>query len=192
MSNTANELTQKAKDLFMQETKDLLAFTRAGSNDCFRRVAALLALDSEAQSDCLLYADILNQKGHAGEQARDDFRNEMFVAISKAFLKILRNGAIEFVGKLTPEAQEQLENVEIWAGERAPHPVEAPAPPPKSAQEQLEDQVREDWHRLETSKMRAKINNPAYRAVVDKLMADGSLESQITTLTDGSAGGFQR
>jgi hypothetical protein len=39
--------------------------------------------------------------------------------------------------------------------------------------------------------MRAKMNNPAYKAVVDKLMADGSLESQITTLTDGSTG-FRR
>jgi hypothetical protein len=51
----------------------------------------------------------------------------------------------------------------------------------------LEAQVREDWHRLETSKMRAKMNNPAYKAVVDKLMADGSLESQVTSLTDGGA-----
>jgi hypothetical protein len=35
------------------------------------------------------------------------------------------------------------------------------------------------------------MDNPAYRAVVDKLMADGTLEPQITTLTDGSAG-FRR
>ena len=185
--STANDLTQKAKEVFMHDTRDLLAFTRAGANDVFKRVAASLMLDPEAQSDCLLYADILDQKaGYARDQARDDFRNAMHAAICKAFLKILRNGAIEFVGKLTPEAQEQLENVEIMAGERAPHPVAPPPPPPKSAQEQLEDQVRYDWHRLETSKMRAKMNNPAYKAVVDKLMADGSLESQITSLTDGA------
>ncbi len=172
----------------MQETKDLLALTKNGSNDVFRRVAASLALNSEAQADCILYADILDQKsGYARDQARDDFRNAMFKAICQSFLRILRNGAIEFVSKLTPEAQEQLENVEIMAGERAPRPVEPPPPPPKSVQEQLEDQVREDWHRLEASKMRKKMDNPAYKAVVDKLMADGSLESQITTLTDHGA-----
>jgi hypothetical protein len=35
--------------------------------------------------------------------------------------------------------------------------------------------------------MRKKMNNPAYKAVVDKLMAGGSLESQITMLTDHGA-----
>jgi hypothetical protein len=185
--STANDLTQKAKEVFMHDTRDLLAFTRGGANDCFKRIAASLMLDPQAQSDCLLYADILDQKsGYARDQARDDFRNAMHAAICKAFLKILRNGVIEFVGKLTPEAQDQLELVQELAGERAPRAVVPPPPPAKSAQEQLEDQVREDWHRLETSKMRAKMNNPAYRAVVDKLMADGSLESQITTLHDHS------
>jgi hypothetical protein len=94
MSAIANELTQKAKDIFQTETRDVLALTRAGANDVFKRVAASLSINAEAQSDVLLYADILEQKGHAGEQARDDFRNAMFVAISKAFLRVLRNGAI--------------------------------------------------------------------------------------------------
>ena len=62
MSNTANELTQKAKDVFQHDTRDLLAFTRGGANDCFKRIAASLMLDPEAQSDCLLYADIIDQK----------------------------------------------------------------------------------------------------------------------------------
>jgi hypothetical protein len=48
----------------------------------------------------------------------------MFVAISEAYLEIQRNGVIQYISKLTPEAQEQLENIEIRAGERAPRPVE--------------------------------------------------------------------
>ena len=186
--SSANDLTQKAKELFMDISRDLLALTKDGPNGVFKRIAASLALDTEAQSDCLLYADILDQKsGYARDQARDDFRNSMLVAICKSYLRIQRNGVVQYVSKLTPEAAEQLELIEILAGERAPHAVVPPPPPPKSAQEQLEDQVRDDWKRLETSKMKAKLNNAAYRVVFDKLMADGSLESQITSLTDGGA-----
>ena len=72
-------------------------------------------------------------------QARDDFRNAMHAAICKAFFEILAMVRSSSLAKLTPEAQEQLELVEIIAGERAPHPVAPPPPPPKSAQEQLED-----------------------------------------------------
>jgi hypothetical protein len=185
--SSANMLTQKAKDIFQQESRDLLAFTRSGANDVFKRVAASLALNTEAQTDCLLYADILDQKGYAGEQARDDFRNAMFVAISKSFLRVLRNGAIEVVGKLTPEAQEQLENIEIWAGERAPHPVTPPPPAPKSVQELLTEEVLLDWERLPAAKVKLKLNNAQYKAVFDRLMAADQLDSQITTLTDHGA-----
>jgi hypothetical protein len=187
--STANDLTQKAKEVFMHDTRDLLAFTRAGANDCFKRIAAALMLDPEAQSDCLLYSDILDQKaGYARDQARDDFRNAMHAAICKAFLKILRNGAIEFVGKLTTEAQDQLELIEVLAGERAPQPVAPPPPPPKSAQEQLEDQVIADYNTLPTDKMRAKLNsNIAYRETFNRLSESNKLESQITAFHDHGA-----
>jgi hypothetical protein len=186
MSDTANILTQKAKEIFQQETKDLLAMVRGGSNDCFRRISASLALNAEAQSNVLLYADIIDQKNvYARDQGRDDFRNAMFKAICHSFLRILRNGAIEFVSKLTPEAQEQLENVEIYAGVRAPRAVEPPPPPPLSAQEQLEAQVIADYKGISTDKMRAKLNNNvAYREMFNRLSENGKLESQITTLHD--------
>jgi hypothetical protein len=185
MSDTANKLTQEAKTIFQTETRDLLALVRTGPNDVFRRVAASLSLDSEAQTDCLLYADILDQRGHAGEQARDDFRKAMFVAICKAYLKIQRNGVINYISKLTPEAQEQLENVEIMAGERAPYPVAPPPPPPLSAAEQLEAQVIADYNTLPTDKMRAKMNNNvAYREMFNRLSENGKLQSRVTTLHD--------
>jgi hypothetical protein len=188
MSNIANDLTQKAKDLFLDVNKDLLAFTKEGPNGCFKRIAAALALDTSAQDDCMLYADILDQRDrYAREQARDDFRNTMFVAISKAFLRVLRNGAIEFVGKLTPEAQEQLEDIEIVAGQRAPRAFVPPQPPPKSAAELLTEEVLTDWKRLPADKVKLKMNNRAYKAEFDRLMAADRLDSQCTTLTDGAA-----
>jgi hypothetical protein len=186
MSNTASELTQKAKEIFMQETRDLLAFTRAGANDVFNRISAALILSTQAQSDCLMYVDTLDQPHKfAREMAQDDFRNAMLKAISQSFLRILRNGAIEFVGKLTTEAQEQLELVEMLAGERAPYPVAPPPPPPLSAAEQLEAQVIADYAALPTDKMKLKMNNSvAYREMFNRLSENGKLESQITGYQD--------
>jgi hypothetical protein len=186
MSAIANELTQKAKEIFMQETRDLLAFTRAGANDVFKRVAASLSINAEAQQDCLMYVDTLDQPHKfARDMARDDFRNAMLKAICQSFLRILRNGAIEFVGKLTQEAQEQLELVEMLAGERAPRPVAPPPPPPLSAEEQLEAQVIADYAALPTDKMRQKVNNNvAYREMFNRLSENGKLESRITALQD--------
>jgi hypothetical protein len=192
MSDTANILTAKAKEVFLDGFRDLLALTKDGPNGVFRRIAASLALDPQAQEDCLISVHIIDQPNeYARGVARDDFRNAMFVAICKSFLRVLRNGAIEFVSKLTPEAQEQLENIEIIAGERAPRPVEAPAPPPKSAAELLTEEVLTDWKRLPADKVRLKMNNRAYKAEFDRLMAADQLDSQCTTLTDGSAG-FKR
>lgn len=186
MSNIANELTQKAKDLFQVESRDLLALTKNGAHDAFKRIAAALILDTQAQSDCLLYADILDQpSGYARDQARDDFRNAMLVAICKAYLKIQRNGVVSYVAKLTPEAQEQLELVEIMAGERAPRVV-VPTAPPKTAAEMLTEEVLRDWKFLPVDKVRHKMNNRAYKAEFDRLDAANLLETQITSLTDGS------
>ena len=188
MSNTANELTQKAKEVFLDSCRDLLALTTDGPNGIFRRIAASLALDPEAQSDCLLYTDILDQKsGYAREQARQDFANSMLVAICRAYLKIQRNGVIQYVSHLTPEAIEQMKNIEVIAGERAPEPVAPPPPPPKSAAELLTEEVLHDWKKLPADKVRLKLNNKLYKAEFDRLMAADKLDSQITTLTDHGA-----
>jgi hypothetical protein len=189
MSSTANDLTAVAKNIFLDSCRDLLALTKDGPNDVFKRIAASLALDPEAQSDCLMYATILDQKNeYARNQARDDFRNSMFAAICKSYLRIQRNGVVQYISKLTPEAAEQLEMIETITGERAPRPVEPPAPPPKSAQELLTEEVLLDWKRLPADKVRLKLNNRVYKAEFDRLMAADQLESQITSLTDGSAG----
>ncbi len=188
MSTTASELTQLAKQDFMDRNRDLLALTKNGANDVFRRVAAALALDSEAQDDCLLYLDVIDQKGYAGQVARQDLQRELYRAICKAFLRIQHNFVVEFVSKLTPEAESQLENIEITAGQRAPRAVVPPAPPPLSAQELLEAQVIADYNgALSTDKMRQKMNtNVSYRETFNRLSESGKLESQVTTLHDGA------
>jgi hypothetical protein len=80
---------------------------------------------------------------------------------------------------------EQLEDIEILAGIRAPRPIVPPPPPPLSAEEQLEAEVRKDWVHLESKEIKRKLNNPAYRAVFDKLEAAGQLASFCTSLHDG-------
>jgi hypothetical protein len=118
----------------------------------------------------LLYADILDQKsGYARDQARDDFRNRMLVAICKSYLRIQRNGVVQYVSKLTSEAQDHLEPIEELAGERAPRAVVLPPPPPKSAQELLTEEVLRDWKFLPVDKVRHKMNNHAYKAEFDRL-----------------------
>jgi hypothetical protein len=186
--STANDLTAVAKNIFLDSNRDLLALTTEGPNGIFKRISAALILDTQAQSDCLMFVEIVDQPHkYAREQAQDDFRNAMTVAISRAYLKIQRNGVIQYISKLTPEAAEQLEMIEMLAGERAPYPVVPPPPPPLSAQEQLEAQVIADYNGLSTDKMRAKMNsNIAYRETFNRLSESGKLESQITTLHDGS------
>jgi hypothetical protein len=182
--STANDITQLAKQDFMDRNRDLLALVKSSSNDVFRRIAAALALNSEAQTDCLLYVDAIDQGGFAGQVAREDLQRELYRAICKAFIKIQHNHVVEFVSCLTPEALSQLEAIEVVAGLRqAPAPV-APPPPPKSSQEQLDDQIRDDWAHLGYDKIKAKCRmNPTYKARLDQLMAD--LPSQCTTLHDG-------
>jgi ParB-like chromosome segregation protein Spo0J len=189
--STTNDLTQAAKERFLDVNRDLLALTKNGAIDIFRRISASLALNSQAQDDVMSVVsasdgtNLLDQKGFAGQSARDDFSREIYKAICQSFLRIQRNCVIEFVAKLTPEALEQLEDIEIVAGQRAPRAVVPPPPPPLTAAEQLEAEVRRDWVHLRTSEVKRKCNNAAYRAVFDKLMNAGQLESFCTSLHAG-------
>jgi hypothetical protein len=45
--STANDLTQAAKQDFLDRNRDLLALTKEGPNGVFKRVAAALALDQQ-------------------------------------------------------------------------------------------------------------------------------------------------
>lgn len=193
MSSTPNDLTQAAKEKFLDVNRDLLALTKNGANDIFRRISAALVLDSEAQSavmGCISASDgtnLLDQKGFAGQVAREDFSKEMYRVICQSFLRIQRNLVVTFAAKLTPESLEQLEDIEICAGVRAPRPVVPPPPAPLSTAKRLEDEVIADYNgALPTDKMREKYNNnAAYRAMFDKLESAGKLASFCTSLHDG-------
>jgi hypothetical protein len=129
--STPNDLTQAAKEKFLDLNRNLLAFTTNGPNDVFRRISAALALDPEAQNDVMMFAPLVDQKGFAGKIARDDFSREIYKAICKCFLRIQNNLVVTFVSKLSGEALAELEAIEVAAGVReAPAPI-AP-PPPRS------------------------------------------------------------
>ena len=180
--STTNDLTQQAKNDFLDRNRDLLALTTNGPNDVFKRISAALALDSQAQDDVMMFAPLVDQANYAGQVAREDFSREIYKAICKSFLEIQRNLVVAFAAKLTPEALEQLEDIEIGAGQRTPRPLVPPPPPPPTAAEQLEAEVRLDWVHLRSSEIKRKRNNAGYRAMFDKLMDAGQLQSQCTTL----------
>jgi hypothetical protein len=192
--STPNDLTQAAKEKFLDVNRDLLALTDNGPNDIFRRISASLALNTEAQEDvmgCVSASDgtnLLDQKGFAGQSARESFSREIYKAICRSFIKIQQNLVVTWAVKLTPEALAQLEAIEVVAGVRqAPAPI-APPPPAPTAAEQLEAEVRRDWVHLRTAEVRRKMNNAAYKKMFDRLMDSGQLASQCTThYTDGEA-----
>lgn len=185
--STTNDLTQAAKEKFLDSNRNLLALTTNGANDVFRRISAALALDSEAQTDVMLYADAVDQKGYAGQVARQDFSEAMYRVICKSFLRIQNNLVVTFSCKLTNDALAELEAIEVVAGVReAPAPI-APPPPPLTAEQQLEAEVRKDWVHLASKEIKRKLNKQAYKAMFDKLEAAGQLASFCTELHDGGA-----
>lgn len=162
MSDTALKLTHAAAREFLDRNRNLLALTKEGAHRVMQRIeASLTLLDADSKNDVLLYLDCIDQKGIAGQMGREDFQKAIYAAICKAFLKAQRNCVIEFATHLTPEASAELEALEVSAGERQPAP---PPPPQKSAQELLEEEVRADWLKLPTEKLKAKMNrDPQYR-----------------------------
>lgn len=189
MSDTALRLTNEVAQDFLYRNKNLLALVKEGPKGAMKRVeAALTLLEENAKSDVLMFLDVVDQKGYAGQIGRADFKAAMYASMAKAFLRAQRNCVVLFSTKLTPEALAELEAIEVAAGEREPAP---PPPPQKSQAELLEAQVRADWSgksAIPTDKLKAKMNrDPQYREVFNRLMAANQLESVATSYTDGAA-----
>jgi hypothetical protein len=185
--STANDLANDVRNEFLQKNSNLLALTRNGANDIMKRLSASLALDKQSQDEVLFYADAeyLDQKNYvARKDARETFKRCMYEAICRAFLKVQRNHKIEYVSKLTSEADRELEAIEIAAGYRLPAPL---PPPQKSTRELLEEEVIADYNgALSVDKMRVKFNsNKAYRDMFNLLSESGRLESRVTSFHDG-------
>jgi len=195
MSITA-DLVNEVRTEFLSHSRDLLALLKAGPEDAMRRLTASLQLNADAQANVMLHANPekleLKLLGSDHERAMSlvaqaNFKRALYKETTVAFLKVLRSGAIEFVSRLTPEAEQQFEDIEISAGERQPRPVVPPPPPPKSAQEILIEQIKDDWLHLPTAKIRQKCNTDRqYRAEFDRLVATDELKSAVTSYTDGS------
>lgn len=187
---TPNELMLKARAKFISDSRDLLALMKNLTVDeLTRKMASAMELNPDFTEELLLHSDpsYLSQLGPAGRAAREAFSNAAYRSICQSFLKVQRNAQVIVNCRLAdfPEAYAQLDAIEIAAGERRPAP---PPPPQRSAQEQLEDQVRDDWRKLPTDKLKTKMNrDPEYRQAFDRLMAANQLESQCTSLHDGGA-----
>jgi hypothetical protein len=143
--------------------------------------------DSDGQKRTGADADAVDQKGYAGQVARKDFQEAMYMVICKSFIRIQKNLVVTFAAKLTPEALSELEAIEVAAGVRQALAPIAPPPPPKSPAELLTEEIRRDWVHLRTAEVKRKLNNKAYKAEFDRLMNTGELKSQVTSYTDGSA-----
>lgn len=188
--NIANDLAEATIQRFLSDNRDLIALIKNLSVAELReRLSAAMELNPEYTEDILLYSDpeCLSQTGYAGRVARESFERAMYAGIAKSWLHVHRRGILRFAIKpLTPEAVANIEAIEVAAGERQPAP---PPPPPKSSAELLEEEVRVDWKKLPTDKLRKKINaNSAYKAAFDRLMAADQLDSVATSLHDGSKG----
>src|SRR5258708_27190431 len=109
--STTNDLTQQAKNTFLDLNRNMLAYTENGPNDIFKRITAALILDQELQDDVMMFAPLVDQVGFAGKVARDDFSREIYKAICKSFLRIQKNGVVTFVAKLSGESLAELEAI---------------------------------------------------------------------------------
>lgn len=186
-----NDLMEQSVQKFLRDNADLLAIMKNLTIDQLRKkLAAVMQLNPSYAEEIMLHADqaYLNQPGYAGRTARESFQTAAYRAICQSFLRVKQNCQIIFNVRWEtfPEAYAQLEEIDRIAEGREALP---PPPPPKSREEQLVDQVKEDWAKLETSKFRAKMTrDPQYRAIAERLLAGDDLRTQATTLVDGSQG----
>ena len=108
----------------------------------------------------------------------------------KAYRKILALAAITLINRdalepltdFTELAEYDLSKLRRETGIDVDE-IPAPAPPARTAEELLADEVRRDWKNLSSDQIRKKRNGSrAYGLMLDRLANDGSLDSQITSL----------
>lgn len=190
--STAQEITQKAMDSFLNKNRDLIACLKQKPEEVFQRTSAAASLNKADREEISFFAANVDQENtYARKVAREDLYQAIYATMARAFIKCLTNGAITQAMKLTNEADDQLMELKYIAGTEQ-RPAPKPVVPVKSAQEQLEDEVIADYNgALSTEKMRAKMNSDvAYRNTYNRLSETNRLESRVTTLHDaGKIGG---
>ncbi len=184
MSETINEITNDVMDLFLANTANLLACLKNTEEEIFRKTAAAASINPEARDEISLYAALVGQPGHAGKVAREDLKQAVYRNICKAFLTCFKNGTISQAIRLTDLADEEMLEVKYAAGVEQ-RPPKAPAAPVKSAQEQFDDMIRDDWNTLPYDKIKAKkAASTQYRKRLAELLDSGAIASQVTALHD--------
>lgn len=187
--STATEITQKAMDSFLKN-RDLLACLKQTPEEVFERTSAAASLDKTAREEMGFFVQHIDQQdAYARKVAREDLHKAIYATMARAFIKCLTNGAITQAMKLTNEADSQLLELKYLAGTEQ-RPAPKPVVPVKSAQQILDDQIRDDWAHLSADKIRLKQNDPAYRRRLEELLNSDAIKSQATSKFDiGEVGG---
>jgi len=175
-SNTAADLANDQKKAFLTNNKNLVALLDASGSELFDLISAELALSQDAEDEVSFCGEGLDQKNlFARRVAREDFSREMYKQMCLAFLQLRQRGAVQFSLALTDEAQEELFQLEVDAGCRAPQQVVDAQAQQQSAAEALSAEVKNDWNGAANTSTIAqkKRSRPEYAARLEAMLNEG-------------------
>jgi hypothetical protein len=99
--------------------------------------------------------------------------------LDRALISLIQSGALIPVAELSSEAEAQLNSLRTSTGIGSA----AVPPPPKSAEELLREEIADDWRNRPMAVIKLKKNSSKpYRDTLERMAADGSLESSVTSL----------
>jgi len=188
--STAVKITEKVVEKFKTKNADWLACQRETPAQILDLASADASLDPEIISDLQMYSnpELIDQQDHyARTVAREDLERTLYQSLAKSVLRLYHTGMIHPAIRCTNEADAEYQQLKIAAGlEQAP----PPPPKPKSAAEQLDEQIRFDWVNLPADKIRLKQNDPKYKKRLNELLESDAIKSQATSKYDiGEVGG---
>ncbi len=186
--STASDIALKVRKEFFQRNLDLLSCLDKTPDEVLTICMAAAELDRAAREEVIFFGEGLDQRDpFAKLTARDDFKRVMYEITARFLVQAIQDGVIKASIEFTPEADAQLRELSFVLD-----PSLRPAPPPKprSAEEQLDEQIRDDWQHLSADKIRLKENDPKYKRRLRELLDSDAIKSQATTLHDaGQVGG---
>jgi hypothetical protein len=161
-------MSQQTAERFLSDYADLLA--HYNSTDVFAGVNSFLKLN---------YTDAELQTATVAPGA---YRKILALAL----ITLINRDALEpIVTDFTEAGEKDLDRLRQETGVDADL-VAVPPPPPPSTEQLLEDQVRQDFATLPSSKMREKRNNDKRYEAMYQRIAD-TLGSSVTSLTRAGA-----
>ena len=172
-SATAANLANDQKKAFLSNNRNLIALLDVSGAELFDLISAELALSSDAEEEVAFFGDGLDQQNaFARKTAREDFSREIYSQMCLAFLQLRQRGAVQFSLALTDEAQEELFQLEVDSGCRAPQQ----AVDTQTVAESLDDIVKRDWNTLPTSQIQSKKKSDSQYALrLESMLNSGAL-----------------